>query len=95
MSETTGFIDFVYNNETFRAFFRLVGELKPGSRPPVLLHGGPATPNPYLDLLTYIELQASYGVPLIFYDQIGGRKIYTSSRKTIRLLDIRTFHGRA
>ncbi|KAL5492910.1 hypothetical protein ACEPAI_4358 [Sanghuangporus weigelae] len=72
MTETTGFIDFVYNGEKFQTWFKVVGSLSSGFRPLVLLHGGPAVPSPYLS--PHIELTESYGIPLIFYDQIGGGK---------------------
>lgn len=74
MSETSGFIDFKYKGETFQTWYKVIGDLKSSAdvTPLLVLHGGPAIPNPYMD--PHKELNAARGIPLIFYDQIGGGK---------------------
>ncbi|OCB91973.1 proline-specific peptidase [Sanghuangporus baumii] len=65
----TGFVDFHYYGETFQTWYRVVGEPRIEACPLVILHGGPAIPNPYLD--PHINLATSRNIPVIFYDQIG------------------------
>ncbi|KAI0321580.1 proline-specific peptidase [Amylostereum chailletii] len=69
MSESTGTIDFVFEGETFKTWYKLVGDLKSGATPLVLLHGGPGVTHKYL--ISHAKLTASRGIPVIFYDQIG------------------------
>lgn len=68
MSETFGTIDFVYDGETYKTAYRVVGNLESGRRPLVILHGGPGVPSCYLYCLDGL---ASKGTPLIYYDQVG------------------------
>lgn len=72
MQETTGFIDFSVDGEVHKTWYRVVGDLHAGPRPLVILHGGPGTPNPYLE--PHVELYTTHGIPLVFYDQIGSGK---------------------
>ncbi|EIW79439.1 proline-specific peptidase [Coniophora puteana RWD-64-598 SS2] len=71
MKETTGLVDFVLpqTGEACQTWYRIVGELTPDTTPLVILHGGPGMDHVYM--LPHIELTRSYGIPVIFYDQIG------------------------
>ncbi|KAL0955947.1 hypothetical protein HGRIS_002131 [Hohenbuehelia grisea] len=70
MAETTGFLDFSYQGESYKTWYKVVGDLKSTTATPlVLLHGGPGIPNPYLD--PHTTLYASHRIPLVFYDQVG------------------------
>lgn len=50
-------------------FYKVFGDLATGRPPLVVLHGGPGAGHEYL--LAYAELWPRYGIPVIFYDQIG------------------------
>lgn len=56
-------------------FYRVVGELKNKDNttnpavPLILLHGGPGASLEMLEPL--VDLHKQYGIPVIFYDQIG------------------------
>lgn len=51
-------------------WYKTVGDLANSSHPPLIaLHGGPGAGHEYLSSLT--DLLDQYGIPLIFYDQIG------------------------
>jgi proline-specific peptidase len=70
MTESTGFIDFKVDGESFKTFYKTFGDIKASSRRPlVLLHGGPGISHHYM--LPHFELYERYGFPLIIYDQIG------------------------
>ncbi|TFY73117.1 hypothetical protein EWM64_g10895 [Hericium alpestre] len=69
MSESTGYIDFSYDGETFQTWYKTIGDLKSGVRPLVVLHGGPGMSHDYM--LPHTELFSSKGIPVVFYDQIG------------------------
>ncbi|CCL98815.1 uncharacterized protein FIBRA_00820 [Fibroporia radiculosa] len=69
MLETTGKIDFTYNGEIFQTWYKVVGGLKSGGRPLIVLHGGPGVSHHYM--LPHDALAASHNIPVIFYDQIG------------------------
>ncbi|EMD37828.1 hypothetical protein CERSUDRAFT_136695 [Gelatoporia subvermispora B] len=70
MAEKTGTVPFVYQGETFNTWYKVVGELKPGVRPLVTLHGGPGIPHQYM--LSHVELAGSpSNRAVVFYDQIG------------------------
>jgi len=73
ISSSTGRIDFHYKGTTYQTWYRLVGDLlftKPGVRPLVALHGGPGVSHNCMT--PHADLFASQGIPVIFYDQIGG-----------------------
>ncbi|KAF7297041.1 Proline iminopeptidase [Mycena indigotica] len=53
-------------------WYKIVGSLTSGIRPLVTLHGGPGVPHNYL--LSMIDLATKYGIPVIFYDQLGNGK---------------------
>ncbi|KAF9050616.1 proline iminopeptidase [Panaeolus papilionaceus] len=64
-----GTLPFVYNNETYHIYFKILGNLKTQvSTPLIVLHGGPGLIHNYL--FPFEDL-AHEGIPIIFYDQIG------------------------
>jgi pimeloyl-ACP methyl ester carboxylesterase len=70
MTESTGSIPFRFGGETFETFYKAVGDVRSSSRRPlVVLHGGPGISHEYM--LPHLDLFASYGIPVITYDQIG------------------------
>ncbi|OTA80300.1 hypothetical protein M434DRAFT_25568 [Hypoxylon sp. CO27-5] len=50
-------------------YYKIVGNLSAGAPPVVIVHGGPGAGHEYL--LTFADLWSKYGLPVIFYDQIG------------------------
>ncbi|KAI0116823.1 proline-specific peptidase [Daldinia grandis] len=51
-------------------YYKIIGNLSSSSTPPVIVaHGGPGAGHEYL--LTFADLWLEYGLPVIFYDQIG------------------------
>ncbi|KAE9386088.1 proline-specific peptidase [Gymnopus androsaceus JB14] len=64
-----GTADFFYAGETFKTWYKVVGNLKNGKRPLIALHGGPGMSHDYI--LPHTKLYELYGIPIIFYDQIG------------------------
>lgn len=52
----------------FRTWYRVTGELSPGTTALVVLHGGPGSTHDYL---TNLAAFAEYGVPVVHYDQLG------------------------
>ena len=71
MTETTGTVDFVVGDSTYQTWYKALGDLKSasGQRPLVLLHGGPGIP--HHGLLGHAALYKLYGIPIIWYDQLG------------------------
>ncbi|KAF5381244.1 hypothetical protein D9757_007865 [Collybiopsis confluens] len=69
MDTVTGIANFHYRGETFKTWYRVVGDLKNGKRPLIALHGGPGMSHDYI--LPHTKLHELYGLPVIFYDQIG------------------------
>ncbi|KAJ3557191.1 hypothetical protein NM688_g1599 [Phlebia brevispora] len=69
MSVTTGTVPFVVGDETYQTWYRVLGDLKSGVRPLVLLHGGPGIPHHYL--LGHDELYKQHNIPIVWYDQVG------------------------
>ncbi|KAF8551857.1 proline-specific peptidase [Imleria badia] len=69
MVETTGTLDFNVSDETYQTWYKVVGDLKSGLTPLVLLHGGPGMSHHYV--LSHAELYTTHGIPVVFYDQIG------------------------
>ena len=66
-------IPFTYEGQTYQTWYTTTTSPAPGSpssRPPlVILHGGPGSTHHYL--LALLPLAKTYGIPLIFYDQVG------------------------
>ncbi|KAK8079294.1 proline iminopeptidase [Apiospora phragmitis] len=56
-------------DELCSTYYKVVGDLSSGKTPVVILHGGPGAGHEYL--LTFSDLWPKYGLPVIFYDQIG------------------------
>ncbi|KAH9885046.1 proline-specific peptidase [Xylariomycetidae sp. FL2044] len=56
-------------DQTCFTYYKIVDDLSCGAPPVVVLHGGPGTGHEYL--LPYARLWDGYGLPLVFYDQIG------------------------
>jgi proline-specific peptidase len=50
-------------------YYKVFGNLSSGAPPVVILHGGPGGGHEYL--LPFAELWPQYGLPVVFYDQIG------------------------
>ena len=67
MSDT--YADFEYGGETYKTWYRVIGDLKSDRRPLVLLHGGPGVTSGYLTSIG--GLYATFGIPVVLYDQIG------------------------
>lgn len=79
MAEITGLIPFTYGGETFETWYRVVGDLKSGTRPLIVVHGGPAIPSTYL--YAHEELYSSHGIPVVFYNQLGcGRSTHLPNK---------------
>lgn len=64
-----GTVDFVVGNETFKTWYKVLGDLKSGVRPLVLLHGGPGIP--HHGLLGHDVLFKEHSIPIVWYDQLG------------------------
>ena len=69
MSTRTGTIDFVVGSETFKTWYKVVGDLACGVRPLVVVHGGPAFPHLYVRC--HATLWEMKGIPVVLYDQLG------------------------
>jgi pimeloyl-ACP methyl ester carboxylesterase len=68
-STVEGTVDFEVGNDTFKTWYKVVGNLEGRTRRPlVALHGGPCLTHDYLIPLADL---ASSGIPVIFYDQLG------------------------
>lgn len=50
-------------------FYKVFGDLRSGSPPLIIVHGGPGSAHEYM--LPYAALWAQHNVPIVFYDQIG------------------------
>jgi proline-specific peptidase len=67
---TEGKIDFKHEGETFQTYYKLFGDLKTATAPPLVgLHGGPGLTHNYLAPLA--DLATKFGIPVIIYDQLG------------------------
>lgn len=67
--------------ETSSTYYKIIGDLhKEGAPPPVvIIHGGPCAGHQYM--IPFWNMYGSYGVPVIFYDQIGCGKSSHSADK--------------
>ena len=68
-ADVAGTVDFNYNGEVHKTWYRFNGDLKCGKTPLVVVHGGPGMPHPYM--LAHLDIYTLYGRPVVFYDQIG------------------------
>lgn len=50
-------------------WYKVIGDLDSGITPLVAIHGGPGLSHDYL--LAMSELNEKFGIPIVFYDQIG------------------------
>lgn len=50
-------------------WYQVYGDLKCGKTPVVALHGGPGSTHHYL--ISMADLFTTYGIPVVFYDQLG------------------------
>ncbi|GLB35787.1 putative proline-specific peptidase [Lyophyllum shimeji] len=68
---TTGEVDLTVPGagKPCKTSYKVIGELQPGVRPLVALHGGPGCHSEYLLILSDITMSQSR--PLIIYDQLG------------------------
>ncbi|VUC22225.1 unnamed protein product [Clonostachys rosea] len=73
-TQTNGTVAFHHNsfpdNFAARTWYRIVGHLDEGSRPLIVLHGGPGYTHGYLRP-TFDLLAAKTSAPVVYYDQIG------------------------
>ena len=70
---TIGTVDFAYQGETYQTWYKVYGDLKNTSRPPIIiLHGGPGMSHDYL--LPMSDLCSIANIPTIFYDQVGNAR---------------------
>ncbi|KAI1389572.1 proline-specific peptidase [Hypoxylon trugodes] len=56
-------------DESCFTYYKIIGDLSSGLPPVVVAHGGPGAGHEYL--LTFADLWRNYGLPVVFYDQIG------------------------
>lgn len=68
---TEGTVDFTLGNETYQTWYKIVGDLKTSKSgcPLVVLHGGPGATHQYL--VSIADVSTKYGIPVVFYDQLG------------------------
>lgn len=69
MSTFFGTANFVVGDETFQTWYKILGDLKSGIRPCVLLHGGPGVPHHIL--LNHDQIYKDHAIPLVWYDGLG------------------------
>ena len=60
---------FTVGSETFETSYTVFGNLQSGTRPLVVLNGGPGIPHWYM--LPHAELHRERGRPVVLYDQLG------------------------
>jgi proline-specific peptidase len=61
---------FKVGSETFKTSYTVFGDLKSGTRPLVVVNGGPGLSHWYM--LPHADLHKERGRPVVLYDQIGG-----------------------
>lgn len=69
-----GYVDFEVKSlsKVSQTYYKIIGDLKPGARPFIALHGGPGVSSEYLEILA--DVTRGRPSPLILYDQIGNAK---------------------
>lgn len=72
MTEVTGTVDFRVGKETYKTWYKVIGDLTSGLRPLVTLHGGPGMSHVYMQ--SHAEIFTTYNIPVVFYDQLGTGK---------------------
>ncbi|KAJ8495038.1 hypothetical protein ONZ45_g13027 [Pleurotus djamor] len=68
MPTKEGTIAYQVDGEEFQTAYEIHGDLRT-KRPLVVLHGGPGVPHNYL--LAHHDIYTTYGIPVVFYDQLG------------------------
>ena len=58
----------IFHTDCFTSY-KIFGDVSSGVRPLLAIHGGPGSGHEYL--LPFAQLWPRYGVPVIFYDQVG------------------------
>jgi proline-specific peptidase len=66
---TSNSVAFRIGSETFQTSYTIFGDLKSGTRPLVVLNGGPGISHTYM--LPHANLHKTHGRPVILYDQLG------------------------
>ncbi len=66
---TSKSVTFRVGSETFQTSYTIFGDLKSGTRPLVVLNGGPGLSHWYM--LPHADLHKTHGRPVILYDQLG------------------------
>lgn len=66
---TTNTAPFKVGSETFKTSYTIFGDLKSGTRPLVVLNGGPGISHWYM--LPHANLYRTRGHPVVLYDQLG------------------------
>lgn len=68
---TEGIVPFIIQhiNTPCHTYYKIIGDLSSNSPRLVVLHGGPGTGHEYL--LPFGRLWQQFGIPVVFYDQIG------------------------
>lgn len=69
-----GYVDFEVKSisQVCQTYYKIIGELKPGVRPFIALHGGPGVSSDYLEILA--DVTRGRPSPLVIYDQIGNAR---------------------
>jgi proline-specific peptidase len=66
---TSNSVSFRLGSETFQTSYTIFGDLNSGTRPLVVLNGGPGISHNYM--LPHANLHKTHGRPVILYDQLG------------------------
>ncbi|KAL1736864.1 Alpha/Beta hydrolase protein [Schizophyllum commune] len=64
-----GKASYTVGDRTYETYYKIFGDLSSGKRPLVVVHGGPSFSHDYL--LPISDIASIYGVPVVFYDQVG------------------------
>ncbi|KAK0447861.1 Alpha/Beta hydrolase protein [Desarmillaria tabescens] len=67
--ETTGTVDFTVGPNSYKTWYKVLGDLNCGKVPLVTLHGGPGFTHEYM--LVHKEITETTGIPVVLYDQLG------------------------
>ncbi|KAF9051729.1 Alpha/Beta hydrolase protein [Panaeolus papilionaceus] len=69
MKGISGTVPFHVGGRVFQTWYKVVGSLRCGRRPLVLVHGGPGLTHHYMS--PHCQLYEEHGIPLVLYDQLG------------------------
>ncbi|KAJ7153618.1 proline-specific peptidase [Mycena filopes] len=82
-----GYINHRIARNPVRTWYKIIGDLGSGACPVIVLHGGPGFSHSYT--LPHTELHATWGVPVIFYDQLGcGSSTHLNRGRSFWTLDV-------